>query len=166
MATKTPLPPFVSGARPVLGHTAEFLKNPEALLGRGLAEHGRLFSLRLPGRPAIVLIGQDHSSFLFAETDKRLSIRRAYPFFRHMFAPDIYFLAEWREYQRQREILLPRFQGRQLDGYLAVMDAHAKALVDALAEKPNRVIFSGKATKLTPESDIIKSQQPLPGKKP
>jgi sterol 14alpha-demethylase len=135
MATKAPLPPFVSGARPVLGHTAEFLKNPEALLDRGLAEHGTVFSLRLPGRPAIVLIGQDHSSFLFAETDKRLSIRRAYPFFRHMFAPDIYFLAEWQEYQRQRQILLPRFQGRQLDGYLAVMDAHATALCAALGDQ-------------------------------
>jgi sterol 14alpha-demethylase len=135
MATKAPLPPFVSGARPVLGHTAEFLKHPEALLDRGLAERGTIFSLRLPGRPAIVLIGQDHSDFLFAETDKRLSIRRAYPFFRHMFAPDVYFLAEWQEYQRQREILLPRFQGRQLDGYLAVMDAHAAALLDALGDQ-------------------------------
>jgi len=28
------------------------------------------------------------------------------------------------------------------------------------------VIFSGKAPKLTPEEDIIKSSKPLPGKKP
>ena len=41
-----------------------------------------------------------------------------------------------------------------------------KALVDQLAEKPNRVIFSGKAPKLTPEDEIIKSNKPLPGKKP
>jgi len=32
---------------------------------------------------------------------------------RHMFAPDVTFLAEWTEYQRQRGSLLPRFQGRQ-----------------------------------------------------
>jgi ABC-type transporter Mla subunit MlaD len=49
---------------------------------------------------------------------------------------------------------------------LKVVTTHAKALVDALAEKPNRVIFSGKAPKLTPEEEIIKSSKPLPAKKP
>jgi ABC-type transporter Mla subunit MlaD len=49
---------------------------------------------------------------------------------------------------------------------LKVITTHAKALVDQLAEKPNRVIFSGKAPKLTPEEEIIKSSKPLPGKKP
>jgi sterol 14-demethylase len=59
----------------------------------------------------------------------------AYPFFRHMFAPDIYFLAEQAEYQRQREIVLPRFQGRQLDDYVAIMDSNAIALCDRLGDQ-------------------------------
>ncbi len=49
---------------------------------------------------------------------------------------------------------------------LKVITTHAKALIDSLAEKPNRVIFSGKAPKLTPEDEIIKSNKPVPGKKP
>ncbi len=49
---------------------------------------------------------------------------------------------------------------------LKVATTHAKALVESLAEKPNRVIFSGKATKLTPEEEIIKSNKPLPAKRP
>ena len=49
---------------------------------------------------------------------------------------------------------------------LKVATTHAKALVESLAEKPNRVIFSGKAAKLTPEAEIIKSNKPLPAKKP
>jgi ABC-type transporter Mla subunit MlaD len=49
---------------------------------------------------------------------------------------------------------------------LKVISTHAKALVDALSEKPNRLIFSGKATKLTPEEEIIKSSKPVPAKKP
>src|SRR5438105_10124602 len=49
---------------------------------------------------------------------------------------------------------------------LKVVTTHAKALVESLAEKPNRVIFSGKAAKLTPESEILKSHEPMPGKKP
>jgi ABC-type transporter Mla subunit MlaD len=49
---------------------------------------------------------------------------------------------------------------------LKVVSTHAKALVDELAEKPNRIIFSGKTQKLTPESEILKSKEPLPAKKP
>jgi ABC-type transporter Mla subunit MlaD len=49
---------------------------------------------------------------------------------------------------------------------LKVITTHAKALVDTLAEKPNRIIFSGKANKLTPEDQIIKSSQPLPATQP
>jgi ABC-type transporter Mla subunit MlaD len=49
---------------------------------------------------------------------------------------------------------------------LKVVTTHAKALVESLAEKPNRLIFSGKPAKLTPESEILKSAKPLPAKKP
>lgn len=49
---------------------------------------------------------------------------------------------------------------------LKVITTHAKALVDTLAEKPNRIIFSGKANKLTPEGQILKSKDALPAKQP
>ncbi len=47
---------------------------------------------------------------------------------------------------------------------LKVITTHAKALTEALGEKPNRIIFSGKPAKLTPEEEIIKSRQPLPAR--
>jgi hypothetical protein len=49
---------------------------------------------------------------------------------------------------------------------LKVVSTHAKALTEALAEKPSRIIFSGKTQKLTPESEILKSKEPVPAKKP
>jgi len=49
---------------------------------------------------------------------------------------------------------------------LKVVTTHAKALVEALAEKPNRIIFSGKPAKLTPEAEILKSNKPVPARKP
>ena len=49
---------------------------------------------------------------------------------------------------------------------LKVVTTYAKALVETLAEKPNRVIFSGKPAKLTPESEILKSNRPLPARRP
>ena len=45
---------------------------------------------------------------------------------------------------------------------LKVISTHAKAITEALGEKPNRLIFSGKAKTLTPEAEILKSQKPLP----
>jgi len=49
---------------------------------------------------------------------------------------------------------------------LKVVTTHAKALVETLAEKPNRLIFSGKPAKLTSEAEILKSAKPLPAKSP
>ena len=49
---------------------------------------------------------------------------------------------------------------------LKVVTTYAKALVETLAEKPNRVIFSGKPAQLTRESEILKSSKPLPARQP
>ena len=49
---------------------------------------------------------------------------------------------------------------------LKVVSTHAKAITEALGEKPNRLIFSGKSKTLTPEAEIIKSQKPLPARQP
>ena len=49
---------------------------------------------------------------------------------------------------------------------LKVMTTHAKAITQELGERPNRLIFGGKANKLTPEAEIIKSSKPLPAKSP
>jgi ABC-type transporter Mla subunit MlaD len=49
---------------------------------------------------------------------------------------------------------------------LKVVTTYAKALVETLAQKPNRVIFSGKPATLTPESEILRSSKPIPARKP
>jgi hypothetical protein len=49
---------------------------------------------------------------------------------------------------------------------LKVVSTHAKAVTQALGEKPNRLIFSGKPVKLTPEQEIMNSNKPLPALKP
>ena len=49
---------------------------------------------------------------------------------------------------------------------LKVVTTYAKALLETLAQKPNRIIFSGKPATLTPESEIMKSSKPMPARKP
>lgn len=47
---------------------------------------------------------------------------------------------------------------------LKVVSTHAKAFTQAIGEKPNRVIFSGKPEALTPEENILRSSRPLPAR--
>jgi ABC-type transporter Mla subunit MlaD len=49
---------------------------------------------------------------------------------------------------------------------LKVVSTYAKELVETLAQKPNRIIFSGKPATLTPESEILRSSKPMPARKP
>jgi ABC-type transporter Mla subunit MlaD len=49
---------------------------------------------------------------------------------------------------------------------LKVVTTYAKELLETLAQKPNRIIFSGKPVTLTPESEILKSSKPMPARKP
>ncbi len=48
---------------------------------------------------------------------------------------------------------------------LKVVSTHAKALTQALGERPSRIIFSGKPKTLTSEEEILKSKKPLPAVK-
>ena len=44
---------------------------------------------------------------------------------------------------------------------LKVVSTHAKAFAQAIGEKPNRVIFSGKAQELPSEEEIVRSSRPV-----
>ncbi|MFI7123179.1 cytochrome P450 [Amycolatopsis sp. NPDC049868] len=127
-------PPRLVGALPLVGHALEFLRDPTALLTRGQLAHGNVYSLRLGRRDAVVLLGPEHSRFVFTETDRRLSFKDAYPFVMRMFDPEFYFFADDEEYQRQRSIVLPRFQGRQLDDYVRLMSDEVQEFMHGMGE--------------------------------
>jgi sterol 14alpha-demethylase len=129
------LPPMVSGALPVVGHTLEFLRDPVPLIERGHREHGNISMLLVGGRPMIILAGPEYARIFFEQTDKSLSIRDGMAFLSRLFSSDFYFLAEASEYQRQREIVLPRFQSRQLDGYLKIMETQAAEFIQHLGSE-------------------------------
>lgn len=132
--TRKNLPPMLSGAKPLIGHAAEFIRHPIGISERGYQEQGRIFSVNIPGQSSIMLIGPEHNRFFFSETDKRLSIKTAYPFFVRMFDPAFYFFAGMDEYKRQRALVLPRFQGKQLQNYVNTMVEEVKELDEKLGD--------------------------------
>lgn len=129
------LPPVVSGSRPVIGHSLEFLRDPVPLIERGHAEHGDVCTLQIAGKPMIILCGPDNAREFFGRTDDSLSIRDGLAFLSRLFGRDFYFLADTSEYQRQRELVLPRFQSRQLGGYLRVMESQASVFIRRLGDQ-------------------------------
>jgi sterol 14-demethylase len=54
------------------------------------------------------------------------------PFFRRMFDPDFYVFADADEYRRQRDLVLPRFQGEQMNRYVQVMERQVRSLAEQL----------------------------------
>ena len=112
----------------------QFLRDPIPLLERGYQEHGAVFSLRLGAKPAVILLGPENNRFFFTQTDKLLSIREGYPFFIKMFHERFYFFAEFEEYLEQRAILLPRFQGQQMNQYVSTMAQETIDLIDQLGD--------------------------------
>lgn len=127
-------PPRLRGA-PLLGSALPFLRDPVALLSEGYRRLGPIFSLRLGSREVVALIGPAYHRAFFAQTDRLLSIREAYPFFHRMFHEELYFMAEREEYRFQRALIAPLFHGPLLATHLGAMRAEAARFVAGLGEE-------------------------------
>ncbi|MDD3798484.1 MAG: cytochrome P450 [Novosphingobium sp.] len=133
MATAT-LPPLEGGA-PIIGHLAQFFRDPVHVLKQGYRTKGKLFSFKLMGRRMNVMLGPENNKFFFEETDKLLSIRESMPFFLKMFSPDFYSFAAPEEYLRQRAIIMPRFKAASMKQYVGVMAEESLNLVERLGDE-------------------------------
>jgi sterol 14-demethylase len=127
--------PLIDGGVPIVGHLAEFFRDPVAVLKRGYATRGKLFAFKLLGRRMNVMLGPEHNKFFFEETDKLLSIRESMPFFIKMFSPQFYSFAEMDEYLRQRAIIMPRFKAASMKQYVSVMAEESLNLAKRLGDE-------------------------------
>jgi sterol 14alpha-demethylase len=132
--TTTALPALDGGA-PLIGHVAEFFRDPVSVLKRGYQEKGKLFSFKIMGRRMNVMLGPEHNRFFFEETDKLLSIRESMPFFLKMFSPDFYSFAEMDEYLRQRAVIMPRFKAAAMKQYVGIMAEETLSLTKRLGDE-------------------------------
>lgn len=126
--------PLLEGGAPLLGHLAQFFRDPVSVLKRGYASRGRMFAMNFMGQRMNVMLGPEHNRFFFEETDKLLSIRESMPFFLKMFSPEFYSFAEMDEYLRQRAIIMPRFKAASMKQYVPVMVEESLNLVERLGE--------------------------------
>ena len=88
------LPPMLPGGLPVVGHAVEMRTNPVAMMSRGRAMFGDLFSLRLPGALGVAMTGHAAQEKYFRFKDDEVSQREAYQLMTPVFGKGIAYDAE------------------------------------------------------------------------
>lgn len=128
-----PHPPKLSGL-PVIGNMLDFQKNRFELLRKGYETLGPIFTVQLGTKPVAVLVGPEYHEFFFRETDKILSMDKAYQFLAVMFEGAA-FTAGPKAYDDQRHIVLAPFAGKKMPGYVEIMVQEINAWLDSLGDE-------------------------------
>ncbi len=135
-----PTPPSLPGL-PVIGNLLEFQQDRFTLLRRGYETLGPIFTVHLGPKPVVVLVGPEYHDFFFRETDKILSMDKAYGFLSAMFEGAA-FTAGPAEYDAQRHVILAPFAGKKMPGYVEIMVQEISAWLDSLDERGEFEIVS------------------------
>ena len=125
-------PPKLNGL-PVLGNLLDFQKNRFDILRKGFETLGPIFTIQLGPKPVVVLVGPEYHEFFFRETDKLLSMDKAYQFLAVMFQGAA-FTAGPQAYDEQRHIVLAPFAGKKMPGYIEIMVQEISAWLDGLGD--------------------------------
>ncbi|RJQ79896.1 cytochrome P450 [Pseudonocardiaceae bacterium YIM PH 21723] len=125
---------MLAGARPVVGHGLRLVRDPVGLLLEGHRRHGPVFRIRLGPKDAVVVLGTVHAKQVLNDDGAVFTAHGAYPFLERMFSPDFFLMARPDTHRRQREVMLPRFQGREFESYLDIMEAHTADFLDSLGD--------------------------------
>ena len=72
------VPPRLSGGLPVVGHTADFIRDAMGLLARAYAEHGEICSIEVLGRKMVAVFGPDAHEAVFRAPEEQLNPCEAY----------------------------------------------------------------------------------------
>jgi sterol 14alpha-demethylase len=129
--TTKPIPPFVSGARPIVGHALQFRHDAAYLDQRGHAEHGDVFAVKLANKNMAVVTGAEFNKLFYTETDQSLNISDVYGFIKAAFG-EVLFTASKERYYNQRPILQAIFSRQKLAQYADAMQIEVQKWLDRL----------------------------------
>jgi sterol 14-demethylase len=119
--------PEVSGGLPGLGHALEFRRDPVTMLRRGHAEHGSVFSFRLPRTRITVCGSPDTAGAFFTAPEDVLSAREVYRFTVPIFGAGVVYDVPPEVLDEQMGFVLPALRDERLRAYARVMQEEADA---------------------------------------
>jgi sterol 14-demethylase len=113
--------PELSGGMPWLGHALAFRLDPIALLGRGRARFGDVFSFRLAGARVTALTGPKAQAAFFQAPDDQLSAREVYQFMVPIFGKGVAYDAVPEVMDEQMGFFFPALRDERLRAYARIM---------------------------------------------
>ncbi len=110
-------PPMLSGALPVVGHTAEFVRTTIGLLSRAQQENGEIASLQVAHKKMVAVFGPEANEAVFRAPDEQLSPSEAYKIMTPVFGKDIVYDAPPERMNEQLKMLQPALRDRRMRTY-------------------------------------------------
>ncbi len=113
---------------PLIGHTFEMLKNPEAFSHRMQAKYGPIYRANVFFRKSVTMFGADANEFVLMDKEKCLSSELGWaPYLKRLF-PRGLMLLDFDEHRAHRHIMATAFKTGPMKGYL-------ERLNDAMPER-------------------------------
>jgi sterol 14-demethylase len=144
-------PPRLSGALPLVGHMAEFARNPFELLMRARAEGGEVVEIQLLNQPVVMLTGPEANEAFFRAPDDQLCRREAYKVMTPIFGKGVVFDAPVPRMNRQLQMIMPLLRDQAMRGYPAIVAEETRKMtarwgdrgeIDALAFMKELTIYT------------------------
>ena len=126
--------PQLAGGWPLLGHLAEFQRDPVAMLSRGWREHGELFRFRLGPRDFVLFAGPEAHDFYFRAPEEQLNAKAVYRFTIPIFGRGVAYDASPDIMSEQLGFLFPALREAAMRRFALIMFDETRRFADALGE--------------------------------
>ena len=127
--------PELSGGWPLLGHLAEFQRDPVAMLDRCWREHGELVRFRLGPRDFVLFTGPEAHDCYFRAPEEQLDARAVYQFTVPVFGRGVAYDVAPEIMAEQLGFLYPALRDAPMRRYAEIMYEEAGQFADALGEE-------------------------------
>jgi len=127
-------PPRLSRELPLVGHMAEFVKNPFELLQRAHREGGDLVALRLLHQDVVLASGPEANEAFFRAPDDQLCRREAYKLMTPIFGDGVVFDAPGPRLEEQMRMVMRMLRDQRMRGYPPIICDETRKQVGAWGE--------------------------------
>ncbi len=123
--------PFVSGAKPGLGHVEEFNSTPLDFMHRAFEECGEVSEFDLGGLRTVLLVGPDAHEAMFRTPDAQLSAAQAYQMMVPVFGEGIQYGAEPHIERQQLKMQVQGLKHDRMLNYAQIIEQEVDEFIAA-----------------------------------
>ena len=119
----------------MLGHLAQFQKDPVSTLHRGWRDHGEIFRLRLGPRDLVLFVGPEAHDFYFKASDDELDAKAVYQFTVPIFGRGVAYDVAPEIMSEQLGFLFPALGTPSMRRFVRLMLKETSDFADGLGEE-------------------------------